>query len=48
MVKSNDIIKVTTALGREREGIVRITNDLGLQSTGDYITEIEIKQDVEK
>lgn len=48
MVKSNDIIKVTTALGREREGIVRIANDLGLQNTGDYITEIEIKQDVEK
>ena len=48
IVKSNDIIKVTTALGREREGIVRIANDLGLQSTGDYIIEIEIKQDVEK
>lgn len=48
MVKENDIIAVTTALGRKREGVVRLANDLGLSLTGDYVTEIEIKQSVER
>lgn len=48
MVLENDSITVTTALGRKREGVVRLANDLGLDLTGDYVTEIEIKQSVEK
>lgn len=48
LVEENDNIFVTTALGRKRNGIVRLANDLGLQLTGDYVTEIEIKQSVEK
>lgn len=48
MVETNDIIKVTTDLGRKREGIVGNVNDLGLDLTGDWITEIEIKQSTEK
>lgn len=48
MVETNDIIKVTTDLGRKREGIVGNVNDLGLDPTGDWITEIEIKQSTEK
>lgn len=48
MVQENDLIFVTTALGRKREGVVRLANDLGLDLTGDYVTEIEIKQSVEK
>lgn len=48
MVLENDLISVTTALGRKREGVVKLANDLGLSLTGDYVTEIEIKQSVEK
>ena len=44
IVMENDIISVTTALGRRRDGIVKLANDLGLDILGDYITEIEIKQ----
>lgn len=47
IVLENDLISVTTALGRKREGVVRLANDLGLDLTGDYVTEIEIKQSVE-
>ena len=48
MVLENDNITVTTALGRKREGVVKLANDLGFDLTGDYVTEIEIKQSVEK
>lgn len=48
MVLENDDIAVTTALGRKRVGVVKLANDLGLDLTGDYVTEIEIKQSVEK
>lgn len=48
MVEENDIIAVTTQLGRKREGIVKLANDLGLDLTGDWVTEIEIKQSTEK
>lgn len=48
MVMENDIIEVVTKIGRKRKGIVKIANDLGLDLTGDYITEIEIKQSVEQ
>lgn len=48
MVNENDTIKVTTALGRIREGVVRLSRELGLDLTGNYITEIEIKQSVSK
>ncbi len=48
MVEENDKISVTTQLGRKREGIVKLTNDLGLDLTGDWVTEIEIKQSTEK
>lgn len=48
MVMENDIIDVTTNLGRKRSGIVKLANDLGLDLTGDWITEIEIKQSTEK
>lgn len=48
MVMENDIITVTTKLGRKREGVVKLANDIGLDLTGEYVTEIEIKQSVEK
>lgn len=48
MVMENDNIAVTTQLGRKREGVVKLANDLGLDLTGDWITEIEIKQSTEK
>lgn len=48
MVEENDSIAVTTALGRKREGIVGNVSDLGLDLTGDYVTEIEIKQSVDR
>ena len=48
MVLENDNIAVTTALGRKREGVVKLANDLGLDLTGDYVTEIEINQSTEK
>lgn len=48
MVNENDNIVVTTQTGRKREGVVKLANDLGLDLTGDYVTEIEIKQSVEK
>lgn len=48
MVQENDNIAVTTQLGRKREGVVRLANDLGLDLTGDWVTEIEIKQSTEK
>lgn len=48
MAMENDNIAVTTILGRRREGVIRLANDLGLSLTGDYVTEIEIKQSVEK
>lgn len=48
MVYENDNIEVTTSRGRKRKGVVRIANDLGLDLTGDYVTEIEIKQSIEQ
>lgn len=48
MVQENDKIAVTTQLGRRREGVVKLANDLGLDLTGDWVTEIEIKQSTEK
>lgn len=48
MVYENDSIAVTTQTGRKREGVVKLANDLGLDLAGDYVTEIEIKQSVEK
>lgn len=48
MVEVNDTIEVTTAIGRKRQGVVGNVNDLGLDLTGDYVTEIEIKQSTEK
>jgi len=48
MVMENDNIAVTTKLGRKREGVVKLANDLGLDLTGNYVTEIEIKQSTEK
>lgn len=48
MVYENDSIAVTTQTGRKREGVVKLTNDLGLDLTGDWVTEIEIKQSTEK
>lgn len=48
MVCENDNISVTTQTGRKREGIVQLANDLGLDLTGDWITEIEIKQSTER
>lgn len=48
MVKDNDEIFVTNRYGRQRKGVVKLANDLGLDLTGDYVTEIEIKQSVEK
>lgn len=47
-VESNDDIVVTTEAGRIRKGVVKSVNDLPLDLTGDYVTEIEIKQSVEK
>lgn len=44
MIEENDMISVTTSLGRTREGVVAYVNDLGLDLTGDYIIEIGIKQ----
>lgn len=48
MVLENDLIDVTTQLGRKRIGVVKLANDLGLDLTGDWVTEIEIKQSTEK
>ena len=48
MVLENDRIFITSQLGRKREGIVKLANDLGLDLTGDWVTEIEIKQSTEK
>lgn len=48
MVLENDIISVTTKLGRKREGVVKLATDLGLDLTGECVTEIELKQSVEK
>ena len=48
MVYENDSIAVTTQAGRKREGVVKLANDLGLDLTGDWVTEIEIKQSTEK
>ena len=48
MVYENDSIAVTTQMGRKREGVVKLANDLGLDLTGDWVTEIEIKQSTEK
>lgn len=48
MVKENDKILVTSYLGRRREGVVKLANDLGLDVTDDWVTEIEIKQSTEK
>lgn len=48
MVLENDTIVVTTQLGRKREGVVKLANDLGLDLTGDWGTEIEIKNSTEK
>lgn len=48
MVYENDKIFVTSQVGRKREGVVKLANDLGLDLTGDWVTEIEIKQSTEK
>ena len=48
MVYENDSIVVSTQTGRKREGVVKLANDLGLDLTGDWVTEIEIKQSTEK
>lgn len=48
MVYENDSIVVTTQTGCKREGVVKLANDLGLDLTGDWVTEIEIKQSTEK
>lgn len=48
MVLENDRIFITSELGRKREGVVKLANDLGLDLTGDWVTEIEIKQSTEK
>lgn len=48
MVKDNDKIYVRNRHGREREGVVKLANDLDLDLTGDCVTEIEIKQSTEK
>lgn len=48
MVYENDNIAVTTQTGRKREGVVKLANDLGFDITGDWVTEIEIKQSTEK
>ena len=48
MVYENDSSAVTTQTGRKREGVVKLANDLGLDLTGDWVTEIEIKQSTEK
>ena len=48
MVYENDSIIVTTQTVRKREGVVKLANDLGLDLTGDWVTEIEIKQSTEK
>ena len=48
MVYENDSIAVTTQTGRKREGVVKLANDLGFDITGDWVTEIEIKQSTEK
>lgn len=48
MVLENDNIFVATLTGRKREGVVKLANDLGLDLTGDWVTEIEIKQSIEK
>lgn len=48
MVYENDNIIVTTQTGRKHEGVVKLANDLGLDLTGDWVTEIEIKQSTEK
>ena len=48
MVYENDSIAVTTQAGRKREGVVKLANDLGLDLTGDWVTEIEIRQSTEK
>lgn len=44
MALKGDVISVVTILGRERYGRVKLANDLGLDITGDWITEIEIEQ----
>lgn len=48
MVKDNDEIFVTNRYGRQRKGVVKLANDLPLDLTDDCVTEIEIKQSVEK
>ena len=48
MVYENDSIAVTTQTWRKREGVVKLANDLGLDLTGDWATEIEIKQSTGK
>lgn len=48
MVRENDEISVTNRHGRQRDGVVKLANDLDLDLTGDCVTEIEIKQSTEK
>lgn len=48
LVEVNDVIEVTTQYGRKRKGVVGNVNDLGLDMSGDCITEIEIKNSEEK
>lgn len=48
MVRENDRIYVRNRHGREREGIVKLANDLDLDLTDDCVTEIEIKQSTER
>lgn len=48
MAKDNDLISITTALGVGHEGVVRRVKHLGLDITGKYVTEMEIKQSTEQ
>lgn len=48
MVRENDEIFVINRHSRERNGVVKLANDLDLDLTGDCVTEIEIKQSTEK
>lgn len=48
MAKSNDKIHIRTKTGREYEALIDNVGDLELDITNDYVTELYIKQSVEK
>ena len=48
MAQDNDLISITTALGVSHEGVVRRVKNLGLDVTGRYVTEMEVKQSTEQ